>query len=167
MIVRAEWPGYVVDVLVRPGQEVEEDEPLIIIEGTDASRTSFYINAPEGGKVREILIEEGDFAYEDDDLVSSGTLTGTSSHPNRPTRRYTWPSSPRWLMAVVKAEMAGKVLEVCVTEGQIVAEEQDLIIVDSMKMQIPVGAPQGGTVRKVFVAAEQFLNEGDAIVELS
>jgi|APCry1669193181_1035450.scaffolds.fasta_scaffold53820_2 acetyl-CoA carboxylase biotin carboxyl carrier protein len=70
-------------------------------------------------------------------------------------------------MAVVKAEMAGKVLEVCVTEGQIVAEEQDLIIVDSMKMQIPVGAPQGGTVRKVFVAAEQFLNEGDAIVELS
>jgi biotin carboxyl carrier protein len=60
MIVRAEWPGYVVDVLVRPGQEVEEDEPLIIIEG------------PEGGKVREILIEEGDFAYEDDDLVVIG-----------------------------------------------------------------------------------------------
>ena len=72
MIVRAEWPGYVVDVLVRPGQEVEEDEPLMILEGTDASRTSFYINAPEGGKVREILIEEGYFAYEDDDLVVIG-----------------------------------------------------------------------------------------------
>ena len=70
-------------------------------------------------------------------------------------------------MAVVKAEMAGKVLEVCVTEGQVVAEEQDLIIVDSMKMQIPVGAPQEGTVLKVFVVAEQFLNEGDSIVELS
>lgn len=72
MIVRAEWPGYVVDVLVRPGQEVEEDEPLMILEGTDSSRTSFYINAPEGGKVREVLIEEGDFAYEDDDLVVIG-----------------------------------------------------------------------------------------------
>jgi biotin carboxyl carrier protein len=72
MIVRAEWPGYVVDVLVRPGQEVEEDEPLIILEGTDASRTSFYINAPECGKIREVLIEEGDFAYEDDDLVVIG-----------------------------------------------------------------------------------------------
>ncbi|BDU68621.1 hypothetical protein GETHOR_07220 [Geothrix oryzae] len=72
MIVRAEWPGYVVDVLVRPGQEVEEDEPLLILEGTDSSRTSFYINAPECGKVREILIEEGDFAYEDDDLVVIG-----------------------------------------------------------------------------------------------
>ncbi len=69
MIVRAEWPGYVMDVLVRPGQEVEEDEPLMILEGTDVSRTSFYINAPECGKIREVLLEEGDFAYEDDDLV--------------------------------------------------------------------------------------------------
>jgi len=72
MIVRAEWPGYVVDVLIRTGQEVEEDEPLMILEGTDVSRTSFYVHAPEGGKVREILIEEGDFAYEDDDLVVLG-----------------------------------------------------------------------------------------------
>ena len=72
MIVRAEWPGYVVDVLVRPGQEVEEDEPLLILEGTDSARSSFYIHAPECGKVREILIEEGDFAYEDDDLVVIG-----------------------------------------------------------------------------------------------
>ncbi len=72
MIVRAEWPGYVVDVLVRPGQEVEEDEHLLILEGTDSSRSSFYIDAPEGGRVREILIEEGDFAYEDDDLVVIG-----------------------------------------------------------------------------------------------
>jgi biotin carboxyl carrier protein len=72
MIVRAEWPGYVVDVLVRPGQEVDEDEPLMILEGTDSSRSSFYVNAPEGGKVREVLIEEGDFVYEDDDLVALG-----------------------------------------------------------------------------------------------
>ena len=72
MIVRAEWPGYVVDVLVRPGQEVEEDEPLLILEGTDSSHTSFYIHAPECGRVREVLIEEGDYAYEDDDLVVIG-----------------------------------------------------------------------------------------------
>ncbi|MEI6593634.1 MAG: acetyl-CoA carboxylase biotin carboxyl carrier protein subunit [Holophagaceae bacterium] len=72
MIVRAEWPGYVVDVLVRPGQEVEEDEPLLILEGTDSAHSSFYIHAPECGRVREVLIEEGDYAYEDDDLVVIG-----------------------------------------------------------------------------------------------
>ena len=38
---------------------------------------------------------------------------------------------------------------------------------DTEKMQIPVGSPEEGTVAKVFVAAEQFLNEGDPIIELS
>jgi acetyl-CoA carboxylase biotin carboxyl carrier protein len=70
-------------------------------------------------------------------------------------------------MAVVRAEMAGKVLEVCIAEGDTVNEDQDLVIIESMKMQIPVGSPQEGTVQKVFVTPDQFLNEGDAIVELS
>ena len=70
-------------------------------------------------------------------------------------------------MAVIRAEMAGKVLEVLVFEGDAVSEDQDLIIIESMKMQIPVGCPEEGTVVKVFVMAEQFVNEGDAIIELS
>ena len=36
---------------------------------------------------------------------------------------------------------------------------------DTEKMQIPVGSPEEGTVRKVFVTPDQFLNEGDPIVE--
>ena len=70
-------------------------------------------------------------------------------------------------MAVVRAEMAGKVLEVCVAEGDVVGEDQDLVIIESMKMQIPVGSPEEGTVAKVYVVPDQFLNEGDPIVELA
>jgi acetyl-CoA carboxylase biotin carboxyl carrier protein len=70
-------------------------------------------------------------------------------------------------MAVVRADMAGKVLEVCVAVGDPVGEEQDLVIIESMKMQIPVGSPQEGTVKEVFVTPDQFLNEGDPIVELA
>lgn len=69
MIIRAEWPGYVVGVLVTTGQEVEEDESLLLLEGTDTSHTPFYVSAPECGKVKRILMEEGDFAEEDDELV--------------------------------------------------------------------------------------------------
>ena len=69
MIIQAEWPGYVVDVLVTPGQEVEEDDTLMLLEGTDSSHTPFYVSAPEAGKIKRILLEEGDFAEEDDDLV--------------------------------------------------------------------------------------------------
>ena len=74
MIVKAEWPGYVIEVLVRSGQEVEEDEPLVLLEGTDAQRSTFYIHAVEGGKVKEIFVEEGDFAHEDDDLLVIGEI---------------------------------------------------------------------------------------------
>ena len=69
-------------------------------------------------------------------------------------------------MAVIRAEMAGKVLEVCVAAGDAVSEDQDLVIVESMKMQIPVGSPEEGTVKQVFVQPDQFVNEGDPIVEL-
>ncbi len=72
MIVRAEWPGVVMDILVSPGQEVEEDEALVLLEGTDAAHTPFYINAPEAGKVRKVFLDEGDFADEDYELVEIG-----------------------------------------------------------------------------------------------
>ena len=70
-------------------------------------------------------------------------------------------------MAQVRAEMAGKVIQVCVSVGDTVAEDQDLIIIESMKMQIPVGSPEEGTVAKVYVVPDQFLNEGDPIVDLA
>lgn len=69
MIIRAEWPGTVVDVFVQPGQEVDEDEVLVLLEGTDSAHTPFYVNAPEAGKIYRILVEEGDFVEEDDELL--------------------------------------------------------------------------------------------------
>jgi acetyl-CoA carboxylase biotin carboxyl carrier protein len=69
-------------------------------------------------------------------------------------------------MAQVRAEMAGKVVQVCVSVGDAVSEDQDLVVIESMKMQIPVGSPEEGTVSKVHVVPDQFLNEGDPIVDL-
>jgi len=69
MIIRAEWPGYVVDVLVHQGQEVEEDEALVLLEGTDNDHTPFYSNAPEACKIQRVIVEEGDFVEEDDELL--------------------------------------------------------------------------------------------------
>ncbi len=72
--VRAEYPGYVMDILVRPGDSVEEEEALILMESTDQDHTPFYVNAPEAGKIKEILLEEGDFADEDDELMVLGDV---------------------------------------------------------------------------------------------
>jgi len=69
MNVSAEGPGYILDIFVSVGQEVDEDEQLMLLEGTDEARTQVFIHAPEAGKIAKIFVEEGDFAQEDDDLI--------------------------------------------------------------------------------------------------
>ena len=59
----------------------------------------------------------------------------------------------------VVAEVAGKVWKVEAEIGQKLEEEDDVVILESMKMEIPVGAPADGTLKELLVA------EGDAVDE--
>jgi len=51
-------------------------------------------------------------------------------------------------------------------EGDLVSEGQVLVIIESMKMEMPVEAPRAGTVEKVHVAEAQAVSEGDTLVTL-
>jgi acetyl-CoA carboxylase biotin carboxyl carrier protein len=62
--------------------------------------------------------------------------------------------------------MVGKIVEVVVAPGANVDEEDDLVVIESMKMEIPVGAPQAGTVREVRVSAGDTVQEGDVLLVL-
>jgi biotin carboxyl carrier protein len=53
--------------------------------------------------------------------------------------------------------MVGKVLQVAVSVGDTVAEDDTLIVMEAMKMEIPVSAPCGGRVAEIRVAP------GDAV----
>lgn len=63
----------------------------------------------------------------------------------------------------VRAEIAANVWQVVVDVGQMVAEGDELVILESMKMEIPVEAPVSGTVRELHVQPEQQVQEGDLI----
>jgi len=60
-------------------------------------------------------------------------------------------------VAEVRAELVSNVWKVLVSEGAAVAEGDALVILESMKMEIPVLAEEGGTVTRVAV------KEGDVI----
>lgn len=62
-------------------------------------------------------------------------------------------------MKKVLSEVSGSVWKVEVAVGQAVQAGDTLLIVESMKMEIPVEAPAGGTVTEVLVA------EGDAVAD--
>ncbi|MBY6276962.1 MAG: acetyl-CoA carboxylase biotin carboxyl carrier protein subunit [Symbiobacterium thermophilum] len=69
-------------------------------------------------------------------------------------------------MAMIRASMAGTVWKVLVKPGDAVVPGQDVVILESMKMEIPITAEVGGTVTAVKVGEGDFVNEGDVVVEL-
>ncbi|NIK10983.1 acetyl-CoA carboxylase biotin carboxyl carrier protein subunit [Alkalibacillus sp. S2W] len=66
-------------------------------------------------------------------------------------------------MTEVKASMAGNVWKVMISEGDSVDSSQDVVILESMKMEIPIAAEVTGTVKELKVKEEDFVNEGDVI----
>jgi len=64
----------------------------------------------------------------------------------------------------VRTEITANVWQVRCEVGQNVAEGHELVILESMKMEIPVEAPVAGTVTEIRVAPEQQITEGDVVV---
>jgi acetyl-CoA carboxylase biotin carboxyl carrier protein len=67
----------------------------------------------------------------------------------------------------IRAEMVANVIAVLVEEGDVVDPGQAVVIMESMKMEIPVLAELGGSVRRVSVVTGDVVQEGDVMVELS
>jgi acetyl-CoA carboxylase biotin carboxyl carrier protein len=67
----------------------------------------------------------------------------------------------------IRAEITANVWLVNVKAGQAVSEGDELVILESMKMELPVVAPAAGTVHTVHVKPEDHVTEGDLIVTLA
>ena len=66
----------------------------------------------------------------------------------------------------VKAQMPGKVLQVSVKVGDTVEAGTNLLLMESMKMELAMDAPVAGKVTKVEVSPEQMVSQGDLLVEI-
>ncbi len=67
----------------------------------------------------------------------------------------------------VRAEMVSTVYQVVVSEGDVVADGDTLVILESMKMEIPVLAEVPGTVTTVGVKVGDVIQQGDLIAVIS
>ena len=66
----------------------------------------------------------------------------------------------------IPAPMTGTVLEVNVRVGEQVNAGQELLVVESMKMEIPLESPSAGTIAEVLVAPQQRIEEGELVLRL-
>lgn len=67
----------------------------------------------------------------------------------------------------VRAEIAGSVWKLLTAPGQAVTAEEPLLLLESMKMEIPVVAPRAGTVRELRVSEGEAVAEGDVVAILA
>jgi biotin carboxyl carrier protein len=66
----------------------------------------------------------------------------------------------------IKAHITGVVFQVVARPGDTVEAGDPVIVLESMKMEIPVEAPRSGAVREIRVQEGQTVQEGDTVAVL-
>jgi acetyl-CoA carboxylase biotin carboxyl carrier protein len=69
-------------------------------------------------------------------------------------------------MAAIEAHITGTVWKIEVSPGDHVDEGDTVVILESMKMEMPVEAEDEGTVKTILVTEGQSVSEGDRLIEL-
>jgi acetyl-CoA carboxylase biotin carboxyl carrier protein len=70
-------------------------------------------------------------------------------------------------MAHVEAHITGTIWKIECAVGDAIAEGDTVVILESMKMEMPVEAEDAGVVARILCEEGQAVNEGDPLVELA
>jgi acetyl-CoA carboxylase biotin carboxyl carrier protein len=68
--------------------------------------------------------------------------------------------------STVKTEITGKVWKVTAEKGRRLSEDEPIVILESMKMEIPVPAPVDCTIVDILVGEGDTVTEGDVIAHI-
>lgn len=71
------------------------------------------------------------------------------------------------MMREIKAEMAGTVWRILVSVGDKVDQETELVILESMKMEIPISSDRIAEIQEIRVNEGDFVDEGQIILILN
>ncbi|MAH83604.1 MAG: acetyl-CoA carboxylase biotin carboxyl carrier protein subunit [Rhodospirillaceae bacterium TMED8] len=66
----------------------------------------------------------------------------------------------------VKTEITGNVWKIVVEAGDNIEEDQPIMILESMKMEIPVSSPESGVVLEILVEPDQTILEGSVVARV-
>ena len=168
----------VIEVLVSPGDVVEVEDAIITLE---SDKASMDIPAPVSGTIGSITVAVGD-------KISQGSVIGTLEVASTVAAVDPQPSVKRSATSDNSPADAGggygggqlidvrvpdigdfdsvDVIEVLVSVGDSVAEEDGLITLESDKASMDVPTPQAGVVRDVRIAVGDQVSVGDLVITL-
>ena len=185
----------VIEILVAPGDEVSENDSLIVLE---SDKAAMEIPSPRAGVIKEILVKVGDQVSQGVDIVSmeSGadaeadsqepaaeeaaakeTDKETSEPPAKQESTESQAEEPAPAAAATSSvidvkvpDLGGdsdvEVIEILVAEGDDISEEDGLVTLESDKASMDVPSPAAGKVRAIKMKVGDKVNEGSLILEL-
>ncbi|MBI9076616.1 MAG: biotin/lipoyl-binding protein [Desulfatibacillum sp.] len=69
-------------------------------------------------------------------------------------------------MSEVTAPMPGTIVQILVKEGDQVNEDQDVMVLEAMKMENPIAAPAGGAVKSIQVKEGDKVDSGQVLMTI-
>ncbi|MCF6766287.1 dihydrolipoyllysine-residue acetyltransferase [Thiotrichales bacterium 19S3-7] len=160
----------VIEVNVSVGDTIKEEDSLITLE-TD--KASMEVPAPFSGTIKEVLVKVGDKVSEGSLIVklessSSETQQQINKEPEKETKKTTTSTSN---IIEVKVPDIGDyqgvdVIEVNISSGDEIKEEDSLITLETDKASMEVPAPFSGKIKDVKVNLGDKVSEGDVILTL-
>ncbi len=113
------------------------------------------------GNVYDVTVEEGTGS-------SSAPATAPKAAPKAaPAAPKAAPKAAGAGAVKVTASVPGKVFKIEANVGQTVKAGDNIVILEAMKMEIPVVAPQDGTIASIDVAAGDAVENGDTLATMN
>ena len=163
----------VIEVLVKPGDNVAVEDALVTLE---SDKATMDVPAPSAGTVKELKVKVGDKVSEGSVilLLDGGAAAAPASAPAPKTAISPPPtptSSPGGVAEVHVPDIGDfkdvPVIEVHVKPGDTVKAEDALVTLESDKATMDVPAPFGGTVQEVKLKVGDKVSEGAVVVTLA
>ncbi|MCW8355191.1 dihydrolipoyllysine-residue acetyltransferase [Marinomonas pontica] len=166
----------IIEISVKVGDIIEVDQSIIVLE-TD--KASMDVPSSMAGKVTSITVKEGDKVSEGDELlvieVESAEVSAPASEPAKaaePASAKTENSSSSASVAaeekVIVPDIGGaadvEVIEVCVSEGDMVEEGDSLIVLETDKASMDIPSPFSGKIGKISIKVGDTVSEGADIL---
>ncbi|MCK5881630.1 MAG: dihydrolipoamide acetyltransferase, partial [Sinobacterium sp.] len=170
----------VIEVCVSAGDIIEAEDSLVVLE---SDKSSMEVPSPVGGKVIAVLVSEDDSVSEGSVLIEIEVAGESSSAPSvaeapapvaeavveKPAAVEAPVVSSASSVETIKVPDIGgeaEVIEICVSVGDEVAEEDSLVVLESEKSSMEVPSPKAGIVESIEIKEGETANEGDVILTL-
>lgn len=169
----------VIEILVAEGEQITEEQSVIVLE---SDKASMEVPAPATGEVTKLHIKVGDELSEGDliaDLVSEAAAASvaapekTEPEAAKVSPAEEVPAEPQATQSSVVAYQVpdigsdtAEVIEVLVSVGDEISEGDSICVAESDKASLEVPAEVGGVVESISVTVGQEISQGDALVEI-